>query len=62
MGRRRSPSFKVQSVMVPSVVDRTMLSAGATFSDGTIADGIVGSPLLLPVNSLLSDVHEIVTR
>ena len=33
--------IKVQSVMIPSVVDHTMLSAGAKSSDGTIADDIV---------------------
>jgi len=36
----RSPRFVVRSVMIPSVVDHAMLSAGATSSDGTIADDI----------------------
>jgi len=35
----RSPSFVVRSVMIPSVV--TMLSAGAKYSGGTIADETV---------------------
>ena len=42
------------------MVDHTRLSAGATSSDGTIVADIVGSHVLLPVNSLLPDVHEIV--
>ena len=50
----------VQSALIPSMVDHTMLSAGATSFDGTIVAGIVGSHVLLPVNSLLPDVHEIV--
>ena len=32
----RRPSFKVQSVMIPSVVDHTMLSAGAKSSEGIL--------------------------
>ena len=94
----RSPSFKVHSVMIPSVVEvvaerddigvaeatdkaedaqtRSSQSGGdkgppnreetnivvaeATSSDGTIVADIVGSHVLLPVNSLLPDVHEIV--
>ena len=51
-------SFVARSVLILSVVDPTRLSAGATSSDGTIAADIVGSPVLLPVNYLLSDVHE----
>ncbi len=54
------PSFVARSVLIASVVDPTRLSAGATSSDGTIAADIVGSPVLLPVNYLLSDVHVIV--
>jgi hypothetical protein len=49
------------SALIPSMVDRTMLSAGATSFEGTIvAADIVGSHGLLPMNSLLSDVHVIV--
>ena len=49
------PSFVARSVLIPSVVDPTRLSAGATSPDGTVAGDIVGSPVLLPVNYLLSD-------
>ena len=44
----RSPSFVVRSVMIPSVVHPTMLSADAKSSEGVIVDDIVGGPVLLP--------------
>ena len=56
----RSPRFVVRSVLIPSMVDHTMLSAVAKSSDDTIAADMVGSHGLLPVNSLLPDVHVIV--
>ena len=43
----RSPSFVTRSVMIPSVVHPTMLSADAKSSEGTIAVGIVGEPVSL---------------
>ena len=41
---REVTRFVVRSVIIPSVVDHAMLSAGATSSDDTISDDIAGSP------------------
>ena len=53
----RSPSFVVRSVMIPSVVHPTMLSADAKSSEGVIVDDIVGGPVLLPKVSSTETVH-----
>ena len=59
-GRRKRSSQSGGDKGPPNRKETNIVVAEATSSDGTIVADIVGSHVLLPVNSLLPDVHEIV--
>ena len=59
-GRRKRSSQSGGDKGPPNREETNIVVAEATSSDGTIVADIVGSHVLLPVNSLLPDVHEIV--